>query len=50
MWIQVVGAVGGGVVDTGGRGRQLRTLIDYFLVGKEAKKQLIDVKAVRGVR
>ena len=24
------------------------SLIDYFLVGKEARKQVIDVKAVRG--
>ena len=29
------------------RGRGLRSLIDYFLVGKEARKQVIDVKAVR---
>ena len=30
------------------RGRGLRSLIDYFLVGKEARKQVMDVKAVRG--
>ena len=30
------------------RGKGLRSLIDYFLVGKEARKQVIDVKAVRG--
>ena len=30
------------------RGKGLRSLIDYFLVGKEARKQVIDVRAVRG--
>ena len=32
------------------RGKGLRSLIDYFLVGKEARKQVIGVKAVRGQR
>jgi len=30
------------------RGRGLRSLIDYFLIGKEYRKQVVDVKAVRG--
>ena len=30
------------------RGRGLRTIIDYFLIGMEARKQVVDVKAVRG--
>ena len=30
------------------RSKGLRSLIDYFLVGKEVRKQAIDVKAVRG--
>ena len=30
------------------RGRGLRTIIDYFLIGIEVRKQVVDVKAVRG--
>ena len=30
------------------RGKGLRSLIDYFLVGKEARKQVVDTKVVRG--
>ena len=30
------------------RGKGLRSLIDYFLVGKETRKQVLDVKAVKG--
>ena len=30
------------------RGRGLRSMIDYFLIGKEARKQVADVKVVRG--
>ena len=29
------------------RGRGLRTIIDYFLIGIEVRKQVVDVKAVR---
>ena len=30
------------------RGRGLKSIIDYFLIGKEARKQIVDVKVVRG--
>ena len=30
------------------RGRGLRSLIDYFLIGKEFRKQVVDVRVVRG--
>ena len=30
------------------RGRGLRSLIDYFLVGKLYRKQVVDVKVIRG--
>ena len=30
------------------RGKGLRSLIDYFMMGKEARNQVINVKAVRG--
>ena len=30
------------------RGKGLRSLIDYFLVGKEARKQVVDTKVVQG--
>ena len=29
-------------------GRGLRSIIDYFLIGMEARKQVVDVKTVRG--
>ena len=30
------------------RGSGLRSLIDYFLIGKEFRKQVVDVRVVRG--
>ena len=30
------------------RGRGLRSIIDYFLIRMEARKQIVDVKVVRG--
>ena len=30
------------------RGRGLRSLTDYFLIGKRYRKQVVDVKVIRG--